>query len=246
MPHYLTSRAAGAVPILPLAEGELEPWLKSQPPAVTAWVESLRFTAKAGSHCLLPGDDGALARVLLGIDPADGPYAFAGLPAALPLGRYRLEASGAGNERERANQAALGWALGSYAFGRFRKARDFASLAWPKGADRGAVARTAPTATAFGRRTAPYLLSYDSCWIDPALGDAVIAWTKAQIDFAAGHSPGGSYLNFPGVGAVDLEAVKAAYGENYDRLRRIKARYDPHNMFRLNQNIPPATDADAH
>ena len=110
----------------------------------------------------------------------------------------------------------------------------------------GAVARTAPTATAFGRRTAPYLLSYDSCWIDPALGDAVIAWTKAQIDFAAGHSPGGSYLNFPGVGAVDLEAVKAAYGENYDRLRRIKARYDPHNMFRLNQNIPPATDADAH
>ena len=143
MPHYLTSRAAGAVPILPLAEGELKPWLKSQPPTVKAWVESLRFTAKAGSHCLLPGDDGALARVLLGIDPADGPYAYAGLPAALPLGRYRLEASGAEDPRERANQAALGWALGSYAFGRYRKARDFASLAWPKGADRGAVTRTA-------------------------------------------------------------------------------------------------------
>jgi leucyl aminopeptidase len=156
MPQYLTSRAAGAVPILPLAADELKSWLASQPSAqrsaVTAWVDSLRFTAKAGTHCLLPGADGALARVLVGVDPADGPYAYAGLPAALPLGRYRLEpAKGSGDSqrdpsqdpRRQANHAALGWALGSYAFGRYRKARGFASLAWPKGADRGAVARTA-------------------------------------------------------------------------------------------------------
>ena len=148
MPQYLTSRAAGAVPILPLAADELKSWLKSQPPAqrssVAAWVDSLRFTAKPGTHCLLPGADGALARVLVGVDPADGPYAYAGLPAALPLGRYRLEpADGPDDAREQANHAALGWALGSYAFGRYRKARDFASLAWPKGVDRGAVGRTA-------------------------------------------------------------------------------------------------------
>jgi len=148
MPQYLTSRAAGALPILPLAADELKSWLKSQPPAqrssVAAWVDSLRFTAKPGTHCLLPGADGALARVLVGVDPADGPYAYAGLPAALPLGRYRLEpADGPGDAREQANHAALGWALGSYAFGRYRKARDFASLAWPKGADRGTVGRTA-------------------------------------------------------------------------------------------------------
>jgi leucyl aminopeptidase len=91
MPQYLTSRAAGAVPILPLAADELKSWLKSQPPAqrssVAAWVDSLRFTAKTGTHCLLPGADGALARVLVGVDPADGPYAFAGLPPALPLSR---------------------------------------------------------------------------------------------------------------------------------------------------------------
>jgi len=148
MPQYLTSRAAGALPILPLAADELKSWLKSQPPAqrssVAAWVDSLRFTAKPGTHCLLPGADGALARVLVGVDPADGPYAYAGLPAALPLGRYRLEpADGPDDAREQANHAALGWALGSYAFGRYRKARDFASLAWPKGADRGTVGRTA-------------------------------------------------------------------------------------------------------
>jgi len=144
MPQYLTSRAAGAVPILPLAGDELKPWLAAQPSTVRAWVESLRFAAKAGTHCLLPGADGALVRVLAGVDPADGPYGYAGLPATLPLGRYRLEpAEGAGNPREQANHAALGWALGSYAFARYRKVREFASLAWPKGADRGAVERTA-------------------------------------------------------------------------------------------------------
>ncbi len=144
MPRYLTSRAAGAVPILPLAADQLKPWLAGEPPAVAAWVESLRFAAKPGTHCLLPGKDGRLARVLAGVDPADGPYAYAGLPAALPLGRYRLEQSdGAEGARNQADHAALGWALGSYAFGRYREAQDFASLAWPKGADRGAVARAA-------------------------------------------------------------------------------------------------------
>jgi hypothetical protein len=72
MPKFLTTRAAGAVPILPLAADELKPWLKSQPPAerssVAAWVESLGFTAEAGTHCLLPGDGGALGRVLAGMD----------------------------------------------------------------------------------------------------------------------------------------------------------------------------------
>ena len=82
MPKYLTTRAAGAVPILPLAVDELKPWLTSQPASVAAWVESLGFTAEAGSLCLLPGDGGALGRVLAGVDPAEGPYGFAGLPAA--------------------------------------------------------------------------------------------------------------------------------------------------------------------
>ena len=62
MPQYLPSRAAGARPILPLAADELKSWLASQPPAqrssVAAWVDSLHFTAKAGTHCLLPGADG--------------------------------------------------------------------------------------------------------------------------------------------------------------------------------------------
>ena len=88
------------------------------------------------------------------------------------------------------------------------------------------------------QRTAAYLLSYDSCWIDPKQGDAVVQWTRGQIEAAKPHSPGGSYLNFPGVGA-DLDAVREAYGPNYARLAKIKAKYDPANMFRMNQNIVP-------
>jgi FAD/FMN-containing dehydrogenase len=104
----------------------------------------------------------------------------------------------------------------------------------------GAIARPATGDTAFGRRTAPYLLSYDSSWTDRSQTDALIHWTRAQIEAAKPHSPGGSYLNFPGVGA-NTEAVREAYGPNYDRLAKIKAEHDPANMFRMNQNILPAS-----
>ena len=210
MPKYLTTRAAGAVPILPLSAGQLKAWLAAQPATVTAWVESLRFEAKPGTHCLLPGADGAQARVLAGVDPADGPYAYAGLPAALPLGRYRLEplepAEGAGDPRERANHAALGWALGSYAFARYRKGRDFASLAWPKGADRGAVARTAEAT-----RLVRDLIN------TPAgdMGPAELAATARKLAKAHGGrlsvTAGDALLkrNYPAVHAVGRASAKA-------------------------------------
>lgn len=103
----------------------------------------------------------------------------------------------------------------------------------------GAIAQPGTADTAFGSRTAPYLLSYDSCWTDRSQTDALIHWTRAQVEAAKPYSPGGSYLNFPGVGA-DPEAVREAYGPNYDRLAKIKAAHDPANMFRMNQNILPA------
>jgi FAD/FMN-containing dehydrogenase len=103
----------------------------------------------------------------------------------------------------------------------------------------GAVARPATGDTAFGRRSAPYLLSYDSCWTNSQQSDSVIQWTREQVDSAKPHSPGGSYLNFQAVGA-DPDTVREAYGPNYDRLAKIKAQYDPTNMFRMNQNILPA------
>ena len=104
----------------------------------------------------------------------------------------------------------------------------------------GALARVPETATAFGRRNAPFLLSYDSCWTDPSLSESVIGWTREQIAVAMPYSPGGSYLNFPGVGEDNDILVRQAYGSNYERLAQIKRVYDPRNFFRLNQNIVPA------
>ena len=103
----------------------------------------------------------------------------------------------------------------------------------------GQMAKVAEDATAFGKRNAPYLLSYDSCWTDPEMSDQVISWTRAQIAAAERHGAGGLYLNFPGMGEDNDELVQAAYGANYARLAEVKKRYDSGNFFRINQNIRP-------
>ena len=100
-------------------------------------------------------------------------------------------------------------------------------------------ARVAEEAAAFGKGTAPFLLSYDCCWTDPSQSEEIISWARSQIAAAAPHSPGGSYLNFPGVGEDNEDLVRKAYGTNYDRLAKIKRTYDPVNLFRVNQNIKP-------
>ena len=105
----------------------------------------------------------------------------------------------------------------------------------------GAMARIPEDATAFGKRNAPYMISFDSSWTDPALTDTVRDWTRTQVDALQPFAAGGGYLNFPGVGENTEDLVKAAYGPNFARLAEIKKRYDPQNLFRVNQNIPPAT-----
>ena len=137
----LTARAgAGAIELVPLAKG-LEDWIKGEPAAVQAWVRSTGFEAKPGSDCPLAGPGGGMMRVLAGVDPSAGPWAYAGLPAKLPAGRYVIAAE---LTPEEATQAALGWALAAYRFDRYRdKPANDALLVWPKGADRAAVTRTA-------------------------------------------------------------------------------------------------------
>jgi leucyl aminopeptidase len=142
MPDHLTTRAgARAVPLTPLAATELDGWREGQPAAVAAWTRNTGFAAEPGSLCLLPGAEGALERVLAGVDPDEGPWAGAGLPSALPPGVYRIDPP---LPPRRATELALGWALGSYAFSRYKKEEPrFATLVWPKGADRAAVGRAA-------------------------------------------------------------------------------------------------------
>jgi FAD/FMN-containing dehydrogenase len=104
----------------------------------------------------------------------------------------------------------------------------------------GAASRVPAAATAFGRRDAPFLISFDTTWTDPADTERNIAWTRAAWETMGQQGPGGLYLNFAGFGEEKEALVRAGYGGNYDRLAALKAKYDPGNLFRMNQNIKPA------
>ena len=102
----------------------------------------------------------------------------------------------------------------------------------------GAIGRVANDATAYPHREAPFIININGVDDDPARDDEVIGWTRETFDALAPFSTGGVYVNF--VGNEGDERVRAAYGPAYERLARIKARYDPDNVFSTNQNVRPA------
>jgi FAD/FMN-containing dehydrogenase len=103
----------------------------------------------------------------------------------------------------------------------------------------GAVQRVKPDATAFGDRSMPFMLSLDAIWSKPTDDDANITWVRSMWVEMQRHSTGRMYLNFPGLGEGDT-LVRDAFGaDTYKRLQAVKRRYDPENLFRLNQNITP-------
>jgi FAD/FMN-containing dehydrogenase len=108
---------------------------------------------------------------------------------------------------------------------------------WHQG---GAMSRVGETETAYGGRDAPFLVTAEANWTDPEQTDEAIAWARQLWDAMERHSTGGVYLNFPGFGDEKEALARAGYGENYERLAALKAKYDPDNLFRMNINIPPA------
>lgn len=103
----------------------------------------------------------------------------------------------------------------------------------------GAMARVPDDATAFGKRSAPFLYSLDTTWTDARDSDRCIGWTRDAWSSMQQHGTGGLYLNFGGFGEEKDAQVRAGYGTNYDRLVELKTKYDPGNLFRVNQNIAP-------
>ena len=102
----------------------------------------------------------------------------------------------------------------------------------------GAVARVADDATAFAERSMPFVLNAVTGWHDPDVGTAHTDWSRTVIAAASDSSTGRAYVNFLG----DTDAARTSYGdETYARLVSLKSRYDPTNVFRLNQNIEPAS-----
>jgi FAD/FMN-containing dehydrogenase len=102
----------------------------------------------------------------------------------------------------------------------------------------GAATRVGVSETAFPHRREGYNFLVVSEWLDPAENARNIAWARESYDIMRPSFTPGRYVNY--LGDDDGEdAVAAAYGTNYQRLRTLKAKYDPTNLFHLNQNIPP-------
>jgi FAD/FMN-containing dehydrogenase len=101
----------------------------------------------------------------------------------------------------------------------------------------GAVTRIGVTETAVPHREEGWNLLLPSEWLDPAESDANVAWTKDTFAALSEHFAGRRWLNY--LGDDQDDAVRAAYGPNYERLVEVKRRYDPDNVFRLNHNIVP-------
>ena len=105
----------------------------------------------------------------------------------------------------------------------------------------GAAARIPEEATAVGNRRAELVFNIQGSWEDAAEDQRHIAWARDFWSAIRPFSSGGTYVNFLTQDAGE-DRVLAAYGpELYARLARVKARYDPENLFRANQNIRPAT-----
>src|ERR1051326_4939693 len=102
----------------------------------------------------------------------------------------------------------------------------------------GAASRVAPDATPWAYRDATWTSVFGGVDPDPLNADAIRQWTIDYFEALHPYSMGGSYVNF--MMEEGQERVQATYGDNYARLAQIKAKYDPENVFHVNQNIRPA------
>ena len=102
----------------------------------------------------------------------------------------------------------------------------------------GEASRVAPDATPWAYRDAKWTAVFAGVDPDPANAELIRSWTIDYFDALHPFSMGGSYVNF--MMEEGQERVQATYGPNYARLAEIKAKYDPDNVFRLNQNVAPA------
>jgi FAD/FMN-containing dehydrogenase len=98
----------------------------------------------------------------------------------------------------------------------------------------GAAGRVRASATAYPHRDANFVMNVHARWESRQDDGACTAWARAVFDSMAPYATGGVYVNFM---SEDEERVGAAYGANHDRLARLKTRYDPTNLFRVNQNV---------
>jgi len=91
--------------------------------------------------------------------------------------------------------------------------------------------------TAYPHRHSDYIMNVHGRWETPAEDEAGIQWARSFFRDSAAYASGGVYVNF--LTEEETDRIHAAYGLNYQRLVKVKAAYDPINLFRSNQNIVP-------
>ena len=101
----------------------------------------------------------------------------------------------------------------------------------------GAAGRVETSATAFPQRSSHYVMNVHARWREPAMDKACIEWARGLYEAAKPYAAGTAYVNF--MPEDEAGRVEAAYGANYRRLLELKRRYDPLNLFRMNQNLQP-------
>ena len=106
-----------AVPVIPVDASSYPDWFAEQPSSVRNWLEANAFEPKPHQLCLIPGAQGQIGAALLGVESNDDPWAYSSLPGKLTAGSYRIDAELAPGQ---INNAAIGWGLGSYRYGRYR------------------------------------------------------------------------------------------------------------------------------
>ena len=139
MLDHLATEREGATALIAVEPDSFEAWLE-QHPDQRPWLHSCGFTAAPGTFALLPVQDGA-AKAVVAPFKTERLWRFAGFPIALPAGRYAFADEMSAKDQ---TEAALGWALGSYQFSRYKSpTRAPAVLVWPHSADRDEVERLA-------------------------------------------------------------------------------------------------------
>jgi hypothetical protein len=101
----------------------------------------------------------------------------------------------------------------------------------------GAATRIAARETAFGDRSAPFILNLLANWSDPSDDAGNISWIRGIFKKLRPGMKPGVYINF--MSGDEQDRVPEAYHERWDRMVAVKSQYDPSNYFRLNQNVPP-------
>jgi len=107
----------------------------------------------------------------------------------------------------------------------------------------GVAGRVAADATAFPQRSSHFVMNVHARWREPEEDKLCIEWARGLFEAAKPYSAGTAYINF--MPEDETDRVESAYGLNYRRLAEVKRRYDPQNLFRVNQNVTPMAEARA-